>query len=92
MSDHVRHGRWCVSEPPTWNLHVHLGVVDEILQRVRARVEILQLGVVGDGADGGIEGSDHPADIDRLDVGEVREDPCSWSTGGLQKTFEGTNY
>lgn len=79
--------RWgsCVFLNTTWNLHVHLSVVDEVLQRVSARVEILELGVVGDGADRGVKGSDHPADVDRLDVGEVWENSSSWSTGSLWK-------
>lgn len=74
----------CAFLNPTGNLHVHLGVVDEVLQRVGARVEVLQLGVVGDGADSGVEGSHHPADVDRLDVGEVGEDSSSRSAGGLR--------
>lgn len=75
----------CAFLSPTRNLHVHLGVVDEVLQRVSARVEVLQLCVVGDCADSGVEGSDHPADVDRLDVGEVGEDSSSRSTGGLRE-------
>lgn len=74
---------------PSRNLHVHLGVVDEVLQRVSARVEVLQLCVVGDCADSGVEGSDHPADVDRLDVGEVGEDSSSRSTGGLREYLRG---
>lgn len=48
-----------------------MGVVDEILQRVSARVVVLELCVVGDSGDGGVMGPDHPTDVDRLDVGEV---------------------
>lgn len=66
------------------HLHVDLGVVDEILQRVSTRVVVLELCVVGDGANGGVMGVDHPADVDQLDVGEVREYSCPWSTGGLR--------
>lgn len=66
------------------HLHVNLGVVDEILQRVSARVVVLELCVVGDGADGGVMGPDHPTDVDRLDVGEVGEYSCPWCAGGLR--------
>lgn len=65
------------------HLHIHLGVVDEVLKRVRARIVILELCVVGDGADGWVEGADDAAHVDRLDVGEVREYPCPRCAGGL---------
>lgn len=65
-------------------LHVDLGVVDEILQGVSTRVVVLELCVVGDGADGGVVGPDHPADVDGLDVGEVREYSRPWCAGGLR--------
>lgn len=67
------------------HLHVDLGVVDEILQRVSARAVVLELCVVGDSANGGVMGTDHPADVDQLDVGEVWEYSCPWSTGGLRQ-------
>lgn len=65
------------------DLHIHLCVVDEILQRISTRIVILELCIVGDCPNGGIEGSDHPADVDRLDVGEVGEYPCPRCTCGL---------
>lgn len=65
------------------DLHIHLGVVDEILQRISTRIVILELCIVGDCPNGGIEGSDHPADVDRLDVGEIGEYPRPRCTCGL---------
>lgn len=66
------------------HLHINLGVVNEILQWISARVVILEFCVVGDAPDGGVEGSHHATDIDRLDVGEVGEDSCPWCTCGLR--------
>lgn len=66
------------------HLHVDPGVVDQILQGVSTRVVVLQLCVVGDGADGGVVGPDHPTDVDGLDVGEVREYSRPWCAGGLR--------
>lgn len=66
------------------HLHVQLGVVDEILQGVSTRVEVLELCVVGDGAHGGVMWPDHPADVDWLDVGEVGEYSRPRCAGGLQ--------
>lgn len=65
------------------SLHFHLGVVDEILQRVDAGVVVAELSVVGDYSCGGVVGAHHTADVHRLDVGEVSKDPCSGSAGGL---------
>ena len=72
------------------HLHVHLGVVDEILQRISTRVVILELGVVGDGPDGWVQGSHHPADIHRLDVGEVGEDSRPRGSCGLRNYSGGS--
>lgn len=74
------------------HLHVHPSVVDEILERVSARVVVLELCVVGDGADGGVVGSDHPADVDWLDVGEVGEYSRPRCTGGLRSCSEETRW
>lgn len=65
------------------SLHFHLGVVDEILQRVDAGVVVAELSVVGDYSCGGVVGAHHTADVHRLDVREVSEDPCSGCAGGL---------
>lgn len=73
----------CIFWPTYCNLHIHLGVVDEVLQRISTRIVILQLCVVGDCPDGGVKRSDYPAHIDRLDVGEVREYSRPWCTCGL---------
>lgn len=67
-------------------LHFHPGVVDEILQRVCTGVMIAELRVVGDYSCSGILGAHHTADVNRLDVGKVREDPRAGCAGGLKAT------
>lgn len=67
-------------------LHFHLGVVDEILQRVYTGIIVLEFSIVGHYPCSRIMRADHTADINRLDVGEVRKDPCARCTGGLQAT------
>ena len=56
--------------------HVYLCVVDEVLQGVGTGVVVLELGVVGDGSDGGVEGLDYATHVDILGVGIVGKDPC----------------
>lgn len=68
------------------SLHFHLGVVDEILQRVGAGVVIAELSVICDYSCGRIVGAHHTADVHRLDVGEVSKDPCAGCAGGLKVT------
>ena len=68
------------------NLHIHPGVVDEILQRVSTGVEVFELSIVGDRARGWIMRVHRTTDVDRLDVGEVRENPNAVCTGGLRQT------
>lgn len=59
-------------------------IVDQVLEWICTGVKIAQLGVVGHCSDCGVERSDHPTDVNRLDVREVREDAGPWSAGGLQ--------
>lgn len=54
-----------------WNSHTHLGVVDQVLQRVVAGEQVHHLLVVGDGAGAGVLGTHHPRDGDVLNSGEV---------------------
>lgn len=68
-------------------LHVHLGVVDEILQRVSTGIIVFELGVVGDDASSRIIGVHQTTDVHHLDVGEVSKDPGAGCTGGLEATF-----
>lgn len=68
-------------------LHVHLGVVDEIFQRVSTGVIIFELSVIGDYPSSWIIGAYHTTHIDRLDVGEVSKHPCAGRAGGLKATF-----
>lgn len=68
----------------TVHLHFRLGVVDEILQWVSTWIVVLELCVVGDRPGGGVEGPDHPADVDLLDVREVGEYACPWRARGLR--------
>lgn len=74
----------------TVHLHIHLGVVDEVLQWVSTWVVILELCIVGDCPDGGVEGSYHPTDVHRLDVGEVGEYSRPWCTCGLRNYWRET--
>jgi len=60
-----------------------LCIVDQVLEWICTGVKILQLSVVGNCSYCGVERFDHPTDVDRLDVREVREDPGAWSAGGL---------
>lgn len=66
------------------SLHINLCIVDQVLEWICTGVKITQLGVVGHFSYCGVKRSDHPADVHRLDVREVREDACPWSAGGLQ--------
>lgn len=59
-------------------------IVDQVLERICTGVKVTQLGVVGHCSYCGVERSDHPTDVHRLDVGEVREDAGPGSAGGLQ--------
>ena len=65
--------------------HVYLCVVDQVLQGVGTGVVVLELWVVGDGSNGGVEGLDNAAHVDILGVGKVWEDPCPGRVGGLKK-------
>ena len=68
----------------TYYSHVYLCVVDQVLQRVGTGVVVLELGVVGDGSDGGVEGLDDAAHVDILGVGKVGEYPRPGRVGGLK--------
>lgn len=49
-------------------LHFYQGVVNEILQRVCAGIEIFELSIIGDDPRGWIIGAHHTTDMNRLDV------------------------
>lgn len=68
-------------------LHFHLGVVDEIFQRVSTGIIIFELSIVGDYSRGWIIRAHDTTDINCLNVGEVSKDPRASCTGGLEATL-----
>lgn len=61
----------CYSVRENECLHIHLSVVDQVLQRIGARVVVLQLGIVRHGACCDVTRTYNSTDVDCLNVGEI---------------------
>ena len=55
--------------------HTHPCVVDQVLQGVAAGEDVHHLLTVGNCVRAGIQGVDHPRYVNKLNAGEVREEP-----------------
>lgn len=66
------------------NLHINLCIVDQVFEWICTRVKIFQLSIVSHGSHCGVERPDHAADVNRLDIREVRECTGAWGAGGLK--------
>ncbi len=69
----------CYAMRENKHLHIHLSVVDQVLQRIGAWVVVLQLSVIRHSACCDVFRLYNSTDVNRLDVGEVWEYACPYT-------------